>query len=89
MQDVTWTKSFWATFKVATKPWYQYWAIYNDPNISHAFKNFEIAAGLDSGSHKGPSFHDGDYYKTLEAMASLYASTGNPKLNELMIKPFR
>jgi DUF1680 family protein len=88
MQDVTWTKGFWADrFKVATETMVpNMWAIYNDPKISHAFKNFEIAAGLDTGSHKGPSFHDGDYYKTLEAMASLYASTGNPKLNEMMDK---
>ncbi len=88
MQDVTWTKGFWADrFKVATETMVpNMWNIYNDPKISHAFKNFEIAAGLDTGRHKGPSFHDGDYYKTLEAMASLYASTGNSKLNELMDK---
>lgn len=88
MNDVTWTKGFWADrFKVATETMVpNMWAIYNDPKISHAFKNFEIAAGLDTGDHKGPSFHDGDYYKTLEAMASLYASTNNPKLNELMDK---
>lgn len=86
MTDVTWTNGFWADrFKVATETMVpNMWAIYNDPKISHAFKNFEIAADLDTGSHSGPSFHDGDYYKTLEAMASLYASTKNPKLNEMM-----
>lgn len=86
MGDVTWTNGFWADrFKVATATMVpNMWAIYNDPHISHAFKNFEIAAGLDTGSHAGPSFHDGDYYKTLEAMASLYASTKNPKLLVLM-----
>jgi DUF1680 family protein len=88
MGSVTWTKGFWADrFKVATETIVpNMWNIYNDPKISHAFKNFEIAAGLDTGAHKGPSFHDGDYYKTLEAMASLYASTHNPKLNETMDK---
>jgi DUF1680 family protein len=86
MGDVTWTKGFWADrFKVATETMVpNMWTIYNDPKISHAFKNFEIAAGLDTGSHSGPSFHDGDYYKTLEAMASLYASTKNPELLPLM-----
>lgn len=86
MVDVTWTNGFWADrFKVATETMVpNMWNIYNDQKISHAFKNFEIAAGLDTGVHKGPSFHDGDYYKTLEAMASLFASTANPKLNELM-----
>jgi DUF1680 family protein len=82
MDDVTWTKGFWADrFKVATETMVpNMWSIYNDSHISHAFKNFEIAAGLDTGSHSGPSFHDGDYYKTLEAMAGLYASTKNPRL---------
>jgi DUF1680 family protein len=88
MRDVTWTKGFWADrFKVAKETMVpNMWAIYNDADISHAFKNFEIAAGLDTGSHKGPSFHDGDYYKTLEAVASLYASTQDAKLNEIMDK---
>lgn len=88
MGDVTWTRGFWADrFKVATETMVpNMWAIYNDPKISHAFKNFEIAAGLDTGSHSGPSFHDGDYYKTLEAMASLYASTKKPELLPMMDK---
>ena len=88
MKDVTWTKGFWADrFKVARDTMVpNMWDIYNDAEISHAFKNFEIAAGLDTGSHKGPSFHDGDYYKTLEAMASMYASTRDPKLNAKMDK---
>ncbi len=88
MAGVSWTKGFWADrFKVATETMVpNMWAIYNDPKISHAFKNFEIAAGLDTGSHAGPSFHDGDYYKTLEAVAVLYASTKNPKLNTMMDK---
>ncbi|MEQ7799490.1 glycoside hydrolase family 127 protein [Pedobacter sp. ASV1-7] len=82
MKDVSWTTGFWADrFKVAKETMVpNMWDIYNDENISHAFKNFEIAAGLDTGSHKGPSFHDGDYYKTLEAMASMYASTNDKKL---------
>jgi len=88
MGEVSWTSGFWADrFKVATETMVpNMWAIYNDPNISHAFKNFEIAAGLDTGSHSGPSFHDGDYYKTLEAMASLYASAKNPELLPMMDK---
>jgi DUF1680 family protein len=88
MSDVRWTRGFWAErFKVARETMVpNMWAIYNDANISHAFRNFEIAAGLDTGAHKGPSFHDGDYYKTLEAVASLYASTADPKLDTIMDK---
>ena len=88
MTDVSWTKGFWADrFKVAKETMVpNMWRIYNDADISHAFKNFEIAAGLDTGSHKGPSFHDGDYYKTLEAVASIYAVTRDKKLDEMMDK---
>lgn len=88
MTDVSWTSGFWADrFKVARETMVpNMWRIYNDANISHAFKNFEIAAGLDTGSHSGPSFHDGDYYKTLEAVASVYAVTKDKKLDEWMDK---
>jgi uncharacterized protein len=88
MGQVQWTRGFWAerfrTCRDSMVP--NLWRIYNDASISHAFKNFEIAAGLDTGSHKGPSFHDGDYYKTLEAMASLYAITRDSKLDAMMDK---
>lgn len=88
MGSVQWTKGFWAErFQVCRDSMVpNMWRIYNDPNISHAFKNFEIAAGLDTGSHKGPSFHDGDYYKTLEAVASLYAVTKDKQLDAWMDK---
>lgn len=62
------------------------WKVYNDPNISHAFRNFEIAAGLDTGSHVGPSFHDGDFYKVLEGVAAMYAITKDKKLDAMMDK---
>lgn len=88
MGDVQWTKGFWADrFQVCKETMVpNMWRIYNDANISHAFKNFEIAAGLDTGNHKGPSFHDGDFYKTLEAVASMYAATKDKNLDEEMDK---
>lgn len=86
MGDVTWTNGFWADrFKVCRDTMIpNLWRIYNDPKISHAFKNFQIAAGLDTGSHEGPPFHDGDFYKLFEAVASMYAATHDPKLDKLM-----
>lgn len=85
---VQWTSGFWAErFQVCRDSMVpNMWRIYNDAGISHAFKNFEIAAGLDTGKHKGPSFHDGDYYKTLEAVASLYAVTKDERLDAMMDK---
>jgi len=73
MGDVTWTKGFWADrFKVCRDTMIpNLWKIYTDPKISHAFKNFEIAAGLDTGEHEGPPFHDGDFYKLMEAVTRM------------------
>lgn len=86
MGSVHWTTGFWAErFQVCRDSMVpNMWRIYNDDNISHAFKNFKIAAGLDTGQHVGPSFHDGDYYKTLEAVAALYANTKDPHLDAMM-----
>lgn len=86
--DVQWTTGFWAErFAICRDSMVPHlWRTYMDEHISHAFKNFEIAAGLDTGSHKGPSFHDGDFYKTLEAVAAMYAVTHDPKLDAMMDK---
>ena len=82
MNDVRWTSGFWAdrfqTTVDSVVP--NMWMIYNDAKISHAFRNFQIAAGLDTGSHSGPSFHDGDFYKTLESLASVYVVIKAKKL---------
>lgn len=83
LQDVVWTEGFWGdrfeVIKEKTVPFM--WELYHDAETTHSFRNFEIAAGQHKGRHKGPSFHDGDFYKVLEAMASLYAVTGDPKLD--------
>lgn len=86
MQSVKWSSGFWADrFKVCAETMVpNMWSIYTDPELSHAFLNFEIAAGVKDGKFKGPSFHDGDFYKTFEAVASLYAATHDPKLDNLM-----
>ncbi len=86
MGDVTWTTGFWADrFKVCRETMIpNLWKIYSDPKMGHAIQNFEIAAGLDTGSHVGPPFQDGDFYKLFEAVASMYATTHDPKLDQLM-----
>ncbi len=86
MGHVQWTNGFWAErMKVCEDSMVPHlWATYTDKKISHSFNNFEIAAGLDTGNFKGPSFHDGDFYKTLEAVSGLYAKTKDPKLGAMM-----
>lgn len=83
-----WTGGFWADrFKVfsETSVW-DMWKTWDTPDLSHGFRNFEIAAGDEQGDHIGPPFHDGDMYKWLEACASVYAVTKDPKLDQLMDK---
>src|SRR5699024_8355257 len=86
MDDMKWTEGFWADrFEVARQKLVPHVGeIYMSDEISHAFKNFEIAAGLEEGTHDGPSFHDGDFYKWLEGAASLYASTKDASLDQQM-----
>ncbi|WP_297087995.1 glycoside hydrolase family 127 protein [uncultured Draconibacterium sp.] len=82
--DVHWTNGFWAErFEVCKNSMVPHMmGCYLDDEISHAFKNFEIAAGLDTGSHVGPPFHDGDFYKILEAEIMVYALTKDEKLGK-------
>ncbi len=79
--DVQWTDGFWAErFDVCKTSMIPHMmGNYLNDSISHAFKNFEIAAGLDTGRHAGPPFHDGDFYKILEAGIMAYAATGDQK----------
>ncbi|HMU09291.1 MAG TPA: glycoside hydrolase family 127 protein [Ferruginibacter sp.] len=86
MSDVQWTNGFWAErFAVcrdAMVP--QLWKIYTSDTICYSYKNFKVAAGIDTGRFRGPSFHDGDFYKTLEAVAAMYAATKDKKLDAMM-----
>ena len=86
ISDVQWTNGFWAErFAVCKDSMVPHlWATYTSKDMCYAFQNFRVAAGLDSGRFRGPSFHDGDFYKTLEAVAALYASTKNKKLDAMM-----
>ena len=65
LDAVVWTSGFWGermqVCKDSMVP--HLWRTYTDANVAHAYKNFEIAAGKDTGTHKGPPFHDGDFYK--------------------------
>lgn len=86
MNDIQWTKGFWAErFAVCRDVMVpQLWNTYTSDSFCYAFDNFKIAAGLDTGLFRGPSFHDGDFYKMLEAVAAMYATTHDEKLNKWM-----
>lgn len=86
LEDVKWTHGFWADrFRVCKDTMLtNMWRIFDDPELSHAYRNFEIAAGLEQGEHKDPPFFDGDMYKWLEGVAAVYAVTKDPKLDKMM-----
>jgi DUF1680 family protein len=83
IEAVQWTDGFWAEkfewCKRIVIP--NMWRLLDDPQISHAFDNFRIAAGIKQGRHRGPKWHDGDFYKWLESAVFSYATTRDEKLD--------
>lgn len=83
---VRWTDGFWANqfeqcYRVAIP---NMWRLLKDPETSHAYENFLIAAGAKEGAHRGPKWHDGDFYKWLEAVAFVYATTQDEEWDRRM-----
>ncbi|AYD47648.1 aceric acid hydrolase [Arachidicoccus soli] len=87
MGDVKWTNGFWADrFQVCKDSMIlNMWQLLDNPDtLHHAFKNFQIAAGLAKGNHYGAPFMDGDFYKWLESVAAVYSLTKSKRLDSLM-----
>lgn len=86
LDAVKWTGGFWGErFNVYSGTSLEsMWNTWTNPDVSHGFRNFEIAAGTCDGEHWGPPFHDGDMYKWLEAVAAVYAVNKDPKLDAIM-----
>lgn len=86
IEAVHWTGGFWSDrFNVFSQTSLQsMWDTWNTPALSHGFRNFEIASGSCKGEHWGPPFHDGDMYKWMEGVASIYAVNKEPELDKLM-----
>ena len=55
---VHWTDGFWGDrFNVYSHTSLRsMWDTWNNPDVSHGFRNFEIAAGVCEGEHWGPPF---------------------------------
>ena len=72
--DCQWTTGFWANkFKVCEESMVPYMGELLCGDIGHSLNNFKIAAGLKKGEHKGMFWHDGDFYKWMEAATYVYA----------------
>jgi len=86
IDEVIWTKGFWADkFKLMCEVGVpNMWQVLSDPEVGHAWQNFRIAAGLQEGEFRGTWWHDGDFYKWLEASCYIYAKTKDKKLDKLI-----
>lgn len=84
--DVQFTDGFWAErLEICTKQMVPHMmGMYLNDTISHSFANFEIAAGLKDGKHKGPPFHDGDFYKILEGLIMTNAINKDPDTEKVI-----
>lgn len=79
--DCQWTEGFWAEkTQKAVDVMLPYMGNVLCGDIGHALNNFKIAAGLKQGEHKGMYWHDGDFYKFMEAKIYAYALTKNKTL---------
>ena len=85
LTSVEWTGGFWGErFGVFSKTSLQsMWQTWQSKE-GKGFNNFLIAAGEMQGEHHGPPFHDGDMYKWLEAVASVYAVSRDAELDAIM-----
>lgn len=79
--DCRWTEGFWAEkFKLAEEVMVPHMGSLLKGDIGHAYNNFKIAAGLMDGEAKGMLWHDGDFYKWMEACVYIYAINKDEKI---------
>jgi DUF1680 family protein len=83
LREVQWTRGFWADrFELCqTRVIPGMARLMHGTNYSQFFRNFEIAAGLAEGRHRGAQFNDGEFYKFLEAASALLAVTHDADLD--------
>ncbi|MBU3025321.1 glycoside hydrolase family 127 protein [Zobellia galactanivorans] len=79
--DCQWTSGFWADkFQLCTNAMVPYMGDVLCGDVGHALNNFKIAAGEKEGEHQGMFWHDGDFYKFMEAKTYVYAHTKDKAL---------
>jgi uncharacterized protein len=90
LTEVRWTKGFWAERQAVcvTNMIPALWSIMQGTNYSQFYRNFEIAAGLVEGRHRGAPFNDGDFYKWIEAacasLANHHDATLEARIDEII-----
>lgn len=79
--DCRWTEGFWADkFKLCEQVMVPHMGTLLKGDIGHAYDNFKIVAGLKEGEHHGTNWHDGDFYKWMEAASYIHAINQDPAI---------
>jgi len=79
--DCQWTEGFWGKkFRQCEEVMVPYMGKLLRGDIGHAYNNFKIAAGLMEGEARGMLWHDGDFYKWMEAAIHVCGNSGNDDL---------
>ncbi|WP_111977176.1 glycoside hydrolase family 127 protein [Algibacillus agarilyticus] len=79
--DCQWTDGFWADkTQKAVDTMIPYMGDVLCGDVGHALNNFKIAAGMKEGKHQGMYWHDGDFYKFMEAKIYAYGLTKDENL---------
>ncbi len=79
--DCRWTTGFWADkAKLCEEVMVPHMGTLLQGETGHAYNNFKIAAGLKQGEHRGMHWHDGDFYKWMEAAVYVYAINEDPRI---------
>ncbi|TWU42354.1 glycoside hydrolase family 127 protein [Novipirellula artificiosorum] len=72
--DCRWTDGFWHDkFTLCETVMMPHMGNILKGDIGHGYNNFKIAAGLKKGQHQGFAWHDGDFFKWIEAATYIYA----------------
>jgi hypothetical protein len=83
VKDVVWGDGFWkerhTTTRASAIP--AMGRLMMDGEENQFLNNFLVAAGTTPGTHRGPAWNDGDFYKWLEAAIAMDAVAPDPTLN--------
>lgn len=79
--DCRWKDGFWADKEnAAAQIMLPYMGDVLCGDVGHGLNNFKIAAGEKEGEHKGFYWHDGDFFKYMEACMYIYSLTKDEAL---------
>lgn len=91
LKEVQWTDGFWAdrVKTVHRRSIPAMWEIMKGTKYKPFLQHFLIAAGDAEGNYRGAQWNDGDFYKFLEAVCAVYATSHDPELKAILDESIR